>query len=30
MDIRPFETRLYELAEGQGGYFTARQAREAG
>lgn len=30
MDIKPFETRLYELAEGQGGYFTARQAREAG
>lgn len=30
MDIKPFETRLYELAEGQGGYFTARQAREVG
>ena len=30
MDVKPIGTRLYELAEGQGGYFTARQAREAG
>lgn len=30
MGLKPTESRLYELAESQGGYFTARQAREAG
>ena len=30
MKRRQWDTTLYELAEGQAGYFTAAQAREAG
>lgn len=30
METAPPERRLYDLAERQGGYFTARQAKEAG
>ena len=29
MKRRHWDTTLYELAEGQAGYFTAAQAREA-